>query len=60
MKVLHAALDFRASLGEDKIIDYCHDLAIAGGELLAKTLRTEVMDSTECPGELIANMVNRK
>ncbi|KAJ7161876.1 pyridoxal phosphate-dependent transferase [Mycena crocata] len=53
------ALDFRTSIGgEEKIITYCHELAIAGGKRLAEILQTQVMDSEEHSGELIASMVN--
>ncbi|KAJ7126195.1 PLP-dependent transferase [Mycena epipterygia] len=52
-------LDFRSSIGsETEIIEYCHDLAVADGRAVAKILKTQVMDSSENPGELIVNMVN--
>ncbi|GJN94198.1 hypothetical protein Rhopal_007272-T1 [Rhodotorula paludigena] len=56
-----AALDFRERVlgGEERIIAYCHGLAIDGGELVAKELGTQTMRnaSTE-EGELVACMVN--
>ncbi|KAF7431200.1 hypothetical protein PC9H_006921 [Pleurotus ostreatus] len=53
--VVHA-LRFRSWLGgEEKINDYCHGLAIAGGKRLAKVLGTRVMDPD---GSLTLNMVN--
>jgi len=41
--------------GEKKINDYCHDLALKGGQILAKILGTYVMDPD---GDLTLNMVN--
>ncbi|KAK7037591.1 hypothetical protein VNI00_011083 [Paramarasmius palmivorus] len=53
-----SALDFRASLGgEERIIEYCHDLAVKGGRRLAEILHTEGMESND---ELIGCMVNIK
>ncbi|KAF9035625.1 pyridoxal phosphate-dependent transferase [Panaeolus papilionaceus] len=50
------ALDFRAWLGgEEKINEYCRDLAIKGGEELARILGTRLMDTT---GEFTLNMTN--
>ncbi|KAF9524391.1 pyridoxal phosphate-dependent transferase [Crepidotus variabilis] len=50
------ALDYRNWLGgEEKINAYCHDLAIKGGEALAKLLGTKVLDPN---GEFTLNMVN--
>lgn len=40
--------------GEEKINEYCHSLAIKGGQALAKVLGTNVMDPD---GELTLNMV---
>jgi len=40
--------------GEEKINAYCHDLALQGGRILAKTLGTHVMDPE---GDLTLNMV---
>ncbi|KAI5119002.1 hypothetical protein M0805_004412 [Coniferiporia weirii] len=55
MSVKHA-LDFRKWLGgEEKINDYCHNLALTGGRRLAEILGTRVMDEN---GEFTANMVN--
>ena len=56
------ALDFRAWLGgEDKINEYCHNLAVSGGRKLAKTLGTHVMNDngqgTNDDIEGVANMV---
>jgi hercynylcysteine S-oxide lyase len=48
------ALDFREWLGgEEKINQYCHDLAVAGGRRLAWVVRGHVLESEE----IIANMV---
>lgn len=44
--------------GEERITQYCHDLAVKGGELFAKTLGTEMMTNKEGDGELVANMVS--
>ena len=41
--------------GEEKINEYCHSLAIKGGQALAKVLGTSVMDPD---GELTVNMVS--
>ncbi|KAL1940493.1 hypothetical protein VTO73DRAFT_9065 [Trametes versicolor] len=50
------ALAFREWLGGEKAInDYCHNLALDGGERLARILGTRVLDET---GELTLNMVN--
>ncbi|PPQ88741.1 hypothetical protein CVT25_008548 [Psilocybe cyanescens] len=50
------ALEFRHWMGgEEKINAYCHDLALKGGQLMAKILGTRVMDPA---GELTLNMVN--
>ncbi|KZP01387.1 PLP-dependent transferase [Calocera viscosa TUFC12733] len=50
------ALDFRKSLGgEERITNYCHNLAVEGGKRLAEVLGTEIMDTW---GELTANMTN--
>lgn len=50
------ALDFRQWLGgEQKIHDYCHSLALAGGKRLARLLGTSLMDTT---GEFTLNMTN--
>ncbi|KAG9224340.1 hypothetical protein CCMSSC00406_0004839 [Pleurotus cornucopiae] len=50
------ALRFREWLGgEDKINEYCHDLAIAGGKRLAEVSGTQVLDPD---GSLTLNMVN--
>ncbi|KAL8279230.1 hypothetical protein RQP46_008267 [Phenoliferia psychrophenolica] len=56
---INAALDFRAFCGgEKRITDYCHTLAIEGGELVAGILGTETMRNKEGEGELVANMIN--
>ncbi|GAA6006759.1 hypothetical protein JCM11491_003171 [Sporobolomyces phaffii] len=55
------ALKFRHDVlgGEPKITAYCHDLAIAGGERVAKILGTRTMrNDREEGGELVANMIN--
>lgn len=45
--------------GEDKIRQYCHNLAIEAGEHVAKVLGTETMrNKTVEEGELVANMVS--
>ncbi|KDR81048.1 hypothetical protein GALMADRAFT_241675 [Galerina marginata CBS 339.88] len=50
------ALEFREWMGgEEKINAYCHDLAIKGGQVLAKVLGTQVIDPE---GDLTLNMVN--
>jgi hercynylcysteine S-oxide lyase len=50
------ALDFRQWLGgEQKIHDYCHSLALAGGKRLSGLLGTSLMDAT---GEFTLNMTN--
>jgi hypothetical protein len=50
------ALDFRQWLGgEQKINDYCHSLALAGGTLLSQLLGTPLLDST---GDFTLNMTN--
>lgn len=50
------ALDFRQWLGgEQKIHDYCHSLALAGGNRLSRLLGTSLMDMT---GEFTLNMTN--
>jgi hercynylcysteine S-oxide lyase len=50
------ALDFRQWLGgEQKIHDYCHSLALAGGKRLSRLLGTSLMDTT---GEFTLNMTN--
>jgi len=54
-----AAIKFRSYIGgEQKIISYCHSLAIEGGKALAEVMGTSVMDSDETEGQLIASMVN--
>lgn len=55
-----AALDFRRDVlgGEERIYQYCFDLAVQGGDLVAAELRTKVMrNATPEEGELIATMV---
>lgn len=43
----HPALDFRKWLGgEEKINEYCRNLAIEGGKKLAETIGTEEVDKT--------------
>ncbi|KAF9552962.1 PLP-dependent transferase [Agrocybe pediades] len=52
------ATDFRKRLGGEKMINaYCHTLAVAGGGLVARSLGTTVLDTTES-GELTGNMTN--
>ncbi|KAI5451918.1 hypothetical protein NCC49_001219 [Naganishia albida] len=52
-----AALDFRDFLGgEERITEYCHNLAVAGGRKAAEILGTAVVETDK--GELTANMVN--
>lgn len=55
------ALDYRERIGgERRINQYCHQLAIDGGELVAKILGTETMrNKKDDDGELVANMVRR-
>lgn len=53
-----AALDFRTWLGgEEKINEWCHKLAVEGGEKIAEVLGTEVMKGKD-DHELCLNMVN--
>lgn len=55
-----AAFDFREFCGgEERINDYCHRLAIEGGEAVARMLGTETMRNPEGEGELVANMVRQ-
>lgn len=58
MALLHKlALEYRESLGgEEKIQEYCGNLARRGGELVAKILGTEVLENEE--KTLTALMVN--
>lgn len=52
-----AAIQYRESLGGEKAInDYCHDLAVKGGALVAEILGTCVMENST--KTLTANMVN--
>lgn len=52
------ALDFRASIGgEEKINEYCHRLALAGGKRLAEILDTQMMYSSDEEECYVANMV---
>ncbi|KAI8144398.1 pyridoxal phosphate-dependent transferase [Fennellomyces sp. T-0311] len=52
-----AALDYRKSLGgEEAIYNYCHNLAVEGGALVAKLLGTQVLENQE--KTLTAMMVN--
>ncbi|GAA6011165.1 hypothetical protein JCM10207_005520 [Rhodosporidiobolus poonsookiae] len=55
-----AALDFRRDVlgGEERIYEYCYNLAVEGGELVAEMLGTKVMRNPPGQGELIASMVN--
>ncbi|GAA5910560.1 hypothetical protein JCM8208_007642 [Rhodotorula glutinis] len=56
-----AALDFRRDVlgGEQRIYDYCHALALEGGQLVAEMLGTEVLrNESDEDGELTACMVN--
>lgn len=51
------AIKFRKDIGgEERIMAYCHDLAVKGGKRLAKRWKTEVMDNDA--GELTKCMVN--
>ncbi|KAG8741744.1 hypothetical protein FRC10_002522 [Ceratobasidium sp. 414] len=51
------ALAFREEIGgEQRINDYCHSLAVKGGEILAEILKTKVLENEK--NELTANMVN--
>ena len=52
------ALDFRASVGgEEKINEYCHRLALAGGKRLAEILGTQMMYSSDEEECYVVNMV---
>ncbi|KAI9255202.1 pyridoxal phosphate-dependent transferase [Phascolomyces articulosus] len=51
------AIEYRKSLGgEDAIREYCHNLAVEGGNLVAERLGTQVMDNQD--HTLIGSMVN--
>ncbi|GAA5830466.1 hypothetical protein JCM3766R1_002731 [Sporobolomyces carnicolor] len=55
------ALTFRRDVlgGEERITEYCHNLAVDGGERVANILGTRTMrNEKRQDGELIANMVN--
>merc|ERR1719502_518600 len=49
-----SALAFRATYGEEAIMQYTHNLAVEGGVLLAKAFGTQML----VPPELISSMVN--
>jgi selenocysteine lyase/cysteine desulfurase len=50
-------MEYRKSLGgEEAIMEYCHELAVKGGEAAAKILGTEVMENAE--RSLTVAMVN--
>ncbi|OBZ89186.1 hypothetical protein A0J61_02767 [Choanephora cucurbitarum] len=52
-----AAIEYRKSIGGEAAINaYCHDIAVKGGELVAKKLGTSVMENST--KTLTANMVN--
>lgn len=52
-----AAIQYRESIGgEEAIREYCHDLAVRGGALVAEILGTRVMENST--KTLTANMVN--
>ncbi|GAA6056227.1 hypothetical protein JCM3770_002097 [Rhodotorula araucariae] len=55
-----AALDFRRDVlgGEERIYEYCHALAVEGGELIAGILGTSTLRNKDSEGELVACMVN--
>ncbi|KAI9245323.1 pyridoxal phosphate-dependent transferase [Sporodiniella umbellata] len=54
---VHAGIKYRESLGgEEAIRKYTHELAVEGGELVAKLLDTQVMENST--KTLTANMVN--
>lgn len=51
------ALNYRESIGgEEAICKYTHDIAVQGGELVAKLFGTQVMENST--KTLTANMVN--
>ena len=53
-----AAFDFREFCGgEERIQNYCHQLALEAGEHVADVLGTETMRNKEGEGELVASMV---
>ncbi|CAO3702782.1 unnamed protein product [Rhizopus stolonifer] len=55
--ILGESIKYRESLGgEEAICEYTHKLAVEGGELVAKMLRTQVMENST--KTLTANMVN--
>ncbi|KAI8350136.1 pyridoxal phosphate-dependent transferase [Blakeslea trispora] len=52
-----AAIEYRESIGGEAAINaYCHDIAVRGGDLVAKKLGTSVMENST--KTLTANMVN--
>lgn len=55
-KISASALAFRNWLGGERVINtYCHNLAMQGGQLLAKILGTTVLG---CDGDQAVNMVS--
>lgn len=53
----YVAIDYRQALGgESAIMEYCHNLAVEGGALVAEYLGTSVMENPE--RTLTAAMVN--
>ncbi|GAA5972826.1 hypothetical protein JCM21900_006910 [Sporobolomyces salmonicolor] len=55
-----AALDFREDVlgGEERIYEWCHGLAVQGGEKVARMLGTRIMRNGPDEGELVGCMVN--
>ncbi|ORY28005.1 pyridoxal phosphate-dependent transferase [Naematelia encephala] len=54
---IKTALEFREHIGgEDRIMEYCHSVAVQGGKKLAKRWGTLIMENEE--GTLTAAMVN--
>lgn len=52
---ISSAIEFRKQFGEEAIIHYSHQLALEGGQLMAKILGTNVLTPDD---HQVANMVN--
>ncbi|GAA5877320.1 hypothetical protein JCM1840_007196 [Sporobolomyces johnsonii] len=57
---ISAALDFRENVlgGEERIHEWCHSLAVQGGEKVARMLGTRTIRNGMDEGELVGCMVN--
>ena len=47
------ALAFRAELGEEALMNYMHQLAVSGGNVLAQTWHTETLVSDDMIGAMV-------